>query len=176
MLNQFLAAAVLMAQTTTIAPAPAPIAPPVAAPAPAPDAAPPSLRINVADLAGCTALVNTLSANSSGDDQRSQLIRLLALNWSLVFDAAQGQTQQKIRTDYDAAMTRYKTQLTNAADDEVLAGVVLDRLNEHLMRCEGIRSQNAEFFAFQLGQYVEEQKAKQAAAAQTPASPAPAAP
>ena len=162
MLHLILAAA-LMADAPAPA-APAPVAPPAA------PASPPDLRIGLADLFGCTALVNTLAASSPDGSEQQPTLQALGLNWSLVFDAAQSQSKQSLRPAYDKALADYQTQIANASGDATLGSVILDRLNEGLARCETIRGRNAQFFAFVLGDYVEEAQARQTAA------PAPAQP
>lgn len=174
MLHLILAAA-LMAEAPAADPSSLPATSPAApsAPATAP-ASPPDLHIGLADLSGCTALVNTLVANSPETSEQLPYLRALGLNWSLVFDAAQSQSQKVLRPAYDKAMGEYQAQIANAASDATLGAVILDRMNEGLARCETIRASNAAFFNFVLDDFLAAEKAKQAAAP-TPA-PAPAQP
>lgn len=160
----------LILAATLMAGAPAAEAP-LAAPATAAPAAAPQLRIGMTDLAGCTALVNTLATQSPEGTDQSRVLQVLSLNWSLAFDAAQGQSRQPLRPAYDKALGEYQTQIANAAGDEMLGGVILDRLNRGLARCETIRANSADFFAFVLNDYIDQANAQQAAAA-TAAAPA----
>jgi hypothetical protein len=167
MLHLILAAA-LMADGPAEA-APAPVATPVPPSAPS---SPPDLRIGLADLAGCTALVNTMVAASPESSPQLPTLRALGLNWSLVFDTAQSQSQKGLRPAYDKARGEYQTQIANATSDETLGMVILGRLNEGMARCETIRASNAAFFNFVLDDFLVAERARQAAAS----SPAPAQP
>lgn len=164
MLNLILAAA-LMADAPAAAPGL-----PAASTAPA-AATPPDLRIALTDLSGCTALVNTMAELSPEGTDQDSAMQALSVNWSLVFDAAQGQSQQALRPAYDKALADYKTQIANAAGDETVGGIILQRLNEGLARCEGIRLRNADFFSFVVNDYLADARAKQAAAAPAAVTP-----
>lgn len=154
-----LLAAALMADT---APAAAP-----AATAPAPQ-----MKINIPDLAGCTALTKVLAEAAGGQTPQAQTLQALAINWALAFDAASAQTSANLRAPYDKALADYRTQLANSANDEDLSGIVVERMQARLGECEDLRAANAAFFSFVIDDYLEQAKAQQAAApAPQPAKP-----
>lgn len=145
----------------------APAAAPAATTAPAPQ-----MKINIPDLAGCTALTKVLAEAAGGQTEQAQALQAVAINWALAFDAAAAQTSANLRGPYEKALADYKTQLTNSASDEVLSGVMLEQMQVRLGECENLRAANAAFFSFVVDDYLEQAKARQAAApAPQPAKP-----